>query len=76
MTSLALDPLKGYATQFTEELHPMGEPDFGLTGGHPHPGLKMAATGVLINGGSFHFTLTTDVHQNQFFMHGKLILRE
>ncbi len=71
-----LDPLRGYATHFVEELHPVGEPDFGLPGGHPHPGLKMEASGVLTGGGSFHFTLTTGENQNQFFMNGKLILRD
>jgi len=71
----ALDPLKGLATHFVEELHPVGEPDFGLPGGHPQPGLKMEADGILITGGSFHFNLTTGENNNQFFIHGNLILK-
>ncbi len=70
----SLDPIKGFATHFVEDLHPVAPP--GLPGGHPQPGLKVEAQGELSGGGSFHVNGSTHFVKGERKLRGNIILRK
>lgn len=77
MTELeSLNPIKGFATHFAEDLHPVEMQELGIIGGHRYPRLTAEAKGELLEGGTFHFNLKDDLLKGDLRIWGKLILRD
>jgi hypothetical protein len=68
----ALNPVKGFATHFLEELHPLEVPELGVIGGHPYPRMTTEAKGEIEGGGTFQVNIKIDQLKGNFRVWGRL----